>query len=80
MKAEKKRENGCKIFSIYLKNLESTYDFGEIKGKSEEIIQKIAELGETKNYYNPDDLNSLCDSFLKISEAIQTNYVLKLNV
>lgn len=79
MKDEKNRENGCKIFCIYFENLESTYDFGNCYKKSKEIIQKIAELGGTKCYYNPHNLNNLCNSFSKISKVIQTNYILKLN-
>ena len=78
MKNEKKKENRCKIFSIYFKNNEEQYEFGEIKGKSEEMLQKIAQLGGTERCYNSNNLKELCNVFNKISDAIETNYKLKL--
>ena len=78
MKNEKDRENGCKIFSIFFKNKEKRYDFGKWEGKAEMILQEIAKLGETENYYNSNSLNELYKIFGKINEAIQINYKLKL--
>ena len=52
IKVEKTRENSCKIFCIYFKNKEEQYNFGKVQGKDEEILKKIAELGETQNLYN----------------------------
>ena len=79
MKKENAKENGAKIFCIYFQNKENTYDFGEIKGKSLEMLNEIAEFGGTKQVYNSDSLISLCDAFRNINEAIETNYRLKLN-
>ena len=80
MKKEKKtRENSGKIFCIYFKNKEEQYNFGKVQGKDEEILKKIAELGETQNLYNTSSLSQLCNAFIKISDTIQTNYKLKLN-
>ena len=76
---ERNRENGCKIFSIYFKNKEKQYDFGNFEGKAEEILQRIAQLGETNHYYNSDSLQQLYNIFNLINEAIQTNYKLKLS-
>ena len=76
---EKNRENGCKIFCIYFKNNEKKYDFGDWEGKSEEILQTIAQLGETGHYYTSISLEELCRTFEVINKAIQTNYKLKLH-
>jgi len=78
METERARENGVQIFCIYFKNKEETYDFGSPKGKSEEILKEIAKIGETNNVYNSDSLETLCNAFNRINEAIETNYRLKL--
>ena len=71
---EKNIENGVRIFCIFLK-----YDFGNIEGKGEKMLQENTELGETHQYYNSDSLLELSKIFNTINEAIQTNYKLKLN-
>ena len=76
MPKEKKKENGCKIFCIYFQNDEKKYDFGKWKGKAQDILKTIANLGETKDYYNSRNLDSLYTSFDKISDAIQNNFTL----
>ena len=78
MEEESRKENGCRIYCIYFKNKEEQYDFGVIKGKSEEILKKIAILGNTKNYYNFDSLLELSKTFKLINEAIKAEYSLKL--
>ena len=78
MEREKAKENGAKIFCIYFRNKEDNYDFGEIKGKSLEMLNEIAKLGGTNKVFNTDSLQSLCDTFYRINEAIETNYRLKL--
>ena len=79
MEKENSKENGAKIFCIYFYNKEETFEFGEYKGKSSEIVNEIAVLGGTRKVYKSDSLKDLCDSFHKINEAIETNYRLKLN-
>ena len=79
MNEEKNRLNCCKIYSIYFKNMDQQYEIGESKGKSNIVLQKIAEIGGTQHYYTPRNLHELCDTFKTISDAIQTNYKLKLN-
>ena len=44
---EKNIENGVRIFCIFFKNKEKKYDFGNIEGKAEKMLQEIAELGQT---------------------------------
>ena len=78
MKIEKAIENGVKIFCVYFQNKEETYNFGECKGKSEDILKEIAEMGETNIVYNSDSLETLCNAFKRINEAIETNYRLAL--
>ena len=78
MEREKAKENGAKIFCIYFQNKESKYDFGDIKGKSLEMLNEISKLGETKEVYDSDSLESLFKAFSRINEAIETNYRLKL--
>ena len=68
-----KKEN-CKIFCIYFKS--RLYYSSE---EGENILKEIAQIGGTNDYYNSDSLESLCNTFNKISDAIQTNYKLKLN-
>ena len=62
----------CKIFCIYFKRESS-------KKKAEDLLKEIAKLGGTNGYFNPNSLESLCETFYKISDAIQTSYKLKLN-
>lgn len=76
MPKEKKKANGCKIFCIYFENNEKIYDFGKCQGKAQAILKTIANLGETKDYYNSRNLDSLYTSFDKISDAIQNNFTL----
>jgi len=78
MEMEKAKENGAKIFCIYFQNKDRNYDFGKIKGKSLKILKEISELGETKEVYDSDSLQSLYSAFYRINEAIETNYRLKL--
>ena len=78
MEKEKAKENGAKIFCIYFQNKESNYDFGDVKGKSLEMLNEISKLGETKEVYDSDSLESLHKAFSRINEAIETNYRLKL--
>jgi hypothetical protein len=78
MEEENSKENGCRIYCIYFKNKEDKYDFGEIKGKSEEILHEIAKLGKTEHHYNSNSLIELSNTFKLINEAIKTDYSLKL--
>ncbi len=80
MEIEKAKENGAKIYCIYFNNKEETYNFGDCKGKSLEILNEIAKIGETNYVYESDSLKSLCDAFYRINEAIETNYRLKLKI
>ena len=80
MKIEKSRENGVRIYSVYFQNKEQNYDFGENKGKSEELLKEISKIGETNMFYKSDSLESLCRAFSRINEAIETNYRLKLKL
>lgn len=73
MKKEKNDDNNCSIYSIFFGN-----DSEENK-EAKIILNNIAKLGGTNQFYNSDNLCKLCESFLKISEAIQTNFRLKLN-
>ncbi len=79
MESENAKENGAKIFCIYFQNKESKFDFGDIKGNSLEMLNEIAKLGGTNEVCDCDTLSSLCNTFFKINEAIETNYRLKLN-
>ena len=72
MKNEKVRDNSCKIFCIYFGN-SSKQSYGE------NLLRQIAQIGGTDNFYNSNSLESLYETFDKISDAIQTNYKLKLN-
>ena len=65
------RERCKKIFCIYFKR-ENT------KKCAEDWLREIAEIGGTDNYFNSNSLGSLCETFDKISDAIQTSYKLKL--
>jgi hypothetical protein len=62
-----------KIFCIYFKN-----DSTIFSQKGGDLLKKIAELGGTDDYFNSDSLESLYNTFDKISDAIQTSYKLKL--
>lgn len=72
MKNEKVRDNSCKIFCIYFGH-SSKQSYGE------NLLRQIAQIGGTDNFYNSNSLESLYETFDKISDAIQTNYKLKLN-
>ena len=63
-----------KIFCIYFKNDSSFYS-----KKGGILLKKIAEIGGTDDYFNSNSLESLIETFNTISDAIQTNYKLKLN-
>lgn len=78
MQKESAKENGVKIFCIYFQNKEPNYDFGKIKGKSLEILNEISKCGGNHEVYTSDSLESLCNVFKKINEAIETNYRLQL--
>jgi hypothetical protein len=78
MEKENARENGAKIYCVYFHNKEETYDFGEMQGKSLEILDEISKLGGTNKVYQSDSLKSFCDAFKKINEAIENNSRLKL--
>ena len=72
MKNEKLRDISCKIFCIYFgKN-------SNLRSEGKKLLKQIAQIGQTDNYYNPNSLESLYETFDKISNAIQTNYKLKL--
>ena len=62
----------CKIFCIYFKR-EDPEDCAE------KLLKEIAEIGGSDNYFNSDSLESLYNTFDKISDAIQTSYKLKLD-
>lgn len=79
MESENAKENGAKIFCIYFKNKESRYDFGDFEGKSLEMLNEITKLGGTNEVYYTNSLIRLCNAFIRINEAIETNYRLKLN-
>lgn len=74
MKEENNKENGCKIFSILFKNKAPQYEFGKFKGKAEEIVQRIAELGGTKNFKYANDTYELSKIFREINQAIKTEF------
>ena len=78
MNIEKTKENGCKIFTILFKNTDPHYEFGDFKGKAEEILQKIAELGETKQYFSAGTIIDLSKIFKKINYAIKNEFGLLL--
>lgn len=68
---EKKK---TKIFCIFFKN-DSSYS----SKIGENFLKQIAELGGTNDCFNSNSLDGLIKIFDKISDAIQTNYKLKLN-
>ena len=65
----------CKIFCIYFKHNIDSKDL-EYAG---DLLKKIAKIGKTNDYYKSNSLESLYETFNKISDAIQTNYKLKLD-
>jgi len=77
---EKKREDNCRIYCIYFQNKEKKYDFGKFKGRAEEMLKEIAKIGETKDIFTSDTVDSLCKNFEQISEAIQTNFSIQTNL
>lgn len=78
MEKEKARENGVKIYTVYFHNKEKSYDFGEMEGKSQEILEEISKLGGTNKVYCSDSLKSLYDAFNLINDAIENTTRLKL--
>lgn len=77
MESEKKYKNETQIYCIHFKNNDPQYEFGEFKGKSEEILRSIARIGGTYDFYTADSLSELYDCFNSISDAIQSNYSLE---
>ena len=69
MEKENKIENGCKIFCIFFKNE---------KYSGNEMLEKIAKIGGTGNYYTTKNLIELYKVFEKINEAIENNCRLKI--
>jgi len=79
----------CKIFCIYFKpenterpnnNIFSIFFRSKNDEKwAEDLLREIAKIGGTENYFNSNSLANLCETFGKISDAIQINYKLKLN-
>ena len=69
MEKENKIENGCKIFCIFFKNE---------KYSGNQMLEKIAKIGGTGNYYTTKDLPELCKVFEKINEAIENSCMLKI--
>ena len=79
----------CKIFCIYFKpenterpnnNIFSIFFRSKNDEKwTEDLLREIAKIGGTENYFNSNSLANLCETFGKISDAIQINYKLKLN-
>jgi hypothetical protein len=63
-----------KIFCIFFKNNRSYYS-----KEGGDFLKKIAEIGGTNDYFTSNSLESLIETFNKISDAIQNNYKLKLN-
>lgn len=74
---EKDQDNGLRIFCIFFQNKVKGF-IKEVKGDSKFILNQIANLGETKQYYNSDSLSSLFNIFSRISNTIQNNYRLEI--
>lgn len=70
---EKNKENGCKIFCIYFQS-----NWGE-EQEAKDTLKKIAKCGNTEDYFQSTSLDSLYQTFDKISNYIQNKFVLKLN-
>ncbi len=66
---DKKNDIRSKIFCIYFKNE---------KYSDNNIMERIAKIGGTKNYYASKSLEELYKIFKNINEAIETNFGLKL--
>jgi len=79
MEKEKARKNRLKIYCIFFENKDQSYNVGNIRGKAVEVLNTIVKIGETNMVYKSDSLETLCQAFTKINEAIETNYRLKLN-
>ena len=58
------------IFCIYFKQESSRAK------RAENLLEEIAKIGGTDNYFNSNSLESLYETFYKISDAIQINYKL----
>jgi len=67
------KEKKYMIFCIFFKRKDS------YSKKGDDLLKKIAEIGGTDDYFNSNSLESLCETFNKISNAIQINIKLKLN-
>ncbi len=68
----------CKIFCIYFKP-ENNIISSLFEKQAQDLLREIAIIGGTENYFNSNSLANLCETFGKISDAIQINYKLKLN-
>ena len=79
MEVERTMERGCKIYTIFFKNNEQTYEFGKVLGKANEILSQISELGGTHKSYTSENLQELANAFIKINKSIKNNFGLKLN-
>ena len=69
------KKERCKIFCIYFKRNSS--NSSRLK-KATDLLKEIAKIGDTDDLFIPNSLESLCETFNKISDAIQTNYKLEL--
>ena len=69
---EKNDPKGLRIYCVYFENKNP-----KCKRNSTEdpkvILQKIAELGGTQNYYIADSLHSLHLAFINVSNAVEIN-------
>ena len=70
MADEEKYEFGCKIFCIY---------FGDGK-EGKDTLEQIAKVGKTDKIFDSNSLESLNDTFKNISNLIEKNYKLELNI
>ncbi len=78
MRYEKNKDNGCRIYCIYFENQGTGYR-NEIKGDPYSILEKISNLGGNNGIiYKSNNLKRLIDAFTDISDAIETNFKLKL--
>ena len=69
MNEDKKNDIRSKIFCVIFKNEEYSEN---------NILENIAKIGGTKNYYASKSLEELYKTFKSINEAIETNFGLKL--
>ena len=80
MEEENKMEKGCKIYTIFFKNNEESYDFGKVLGKANEILRLIAKFGGTNQTYTSENLGELTRAFVQINKSIKNNFGLKLSI